>query len=205
MVKMLIFMIFITISPDFSAIYTFYMTDYLKFTTEDLANFSAFGSFCYVIGLLFYYYCMLGIKPVKLYKVTTILNWLINCSFLLVLFGVIQRWGFDVKLFCMLSVGATSLVLQINFMPIMAVWIGICPDNLEGLSVTLITGVFDLAANSSSYFGGFILWLLDFNKKDYSKTWIPAVIENSYLLLVICSICCLEFPDPNGKVKIGLI
>lgn len=197
---MLILFVTMRLSPNFSAMYTFYMTDFLKFNTRDLANFGAFGSICLVIGLIIYYYFLVGIKPAKLYKSTTIIIWFISLSFFLVVLNVVQTWGLDVKLFCMFSVGLTSLILELNIMPILAIWSELCPNNLEGLSITLITGMSNMGGILAEYLGGFIIWMMQFNKKDFSRVWILVTIENTYIFFLICAIFFIHFPEPTSKL-----
>ena len=195
---------FITITPAFGSLYTFYLKDELKFSNIDFANISAFASILYVIGLLFYYTKLKEIKPAKLFISLIIIAWIFNCSFFLVVLEIIQNWGLNVKYFCILTMGIGSMFNELNFMPIIAIWCAICPANLEAVSITIITGLFNMSGILSEYVGGFLIWIIKFDKAEYSKLWIPLLIENGYLLFIFLFLICIEFPDPRGK-KIFLI
>ena len=194
----LILLIFlINMTPNFDMLVTFYMTDYLKFTTEDLANFAALGTVCYITALILYSFYFQNLKPRKFYIVTNFLLWFINLSFLLVVLGVLDRLGISNKIFCLFSVGFGSFVAELNFMPILAIWCAICPDDLEATSITLFTGLLNLSYNLSNYFGSFLIWCLDIHKNNFNKLWVPIVIQNSYLFIMICAIIFIEFPIPD--------
>jgi hypothetical protein len=195
--QLVLFICLINLTPNFDALMTFYMTDYLKFSTEDLANFSAFATSCYIIGLILYYYKLKDVNPKNFYISTNFILWIINISFLLVVLGYLEEWGYNVKLFCLLTNGVLSFVGELNFMPILAIWCALCPKNLEGTSITLFTGLLNLSANASLYFGSFLMWLIDIHKNDYDRMWEPVVIQNGYLLIMIIAISFIDFPDPS--------
>ena len=195
--QLILFICLINLTPNFDSLYTFYMTDYLKFSTEDLANFSAFATCCYIIGLVLYYYKLQNMNPKNFYISTNFVLWVINLSFLLVVLEILQQWGINIKLFCLLSQGASTFVSELNFMPILAIWCALCPRNLEGTSITLFTGLLNLSANSSLYFGSFLMWLIDITETDYNRMWEPIVIQQAYLLVMIVGILFIEFPDPT--------
>ena len=198
--QLILFICLINLTPNFDSLYTFYMTDYLKFSTSDLANFSAFATCCYIIGLVLYYYKLQEVNPKNFYITTNFVLWVINLSFLFVVLELLQNWGINIKLFCLLSQGAGTFVAELNFMPILAIWCALCPKNLEGTSITLFTGLINLSSNSSLYFGSFLMWLIDITETDYHRMWEPVVIQQAYLLIMIVGILFIEFPDPS-KVK----
>lgn len=197
--QLVLFICLINLTPNFDALMTFYMTDYLKFSTEDLANFSAFATTCYIIGLVLYYYKLKDVNPKNFYISTNFILWIINISFLLVVLGYLEEWGYNVKIFCLLTNGVLSFVGELNFMPILAIWCALCPKNLEGTSITLFTGLLNLSANASLYFGSFLMWLIDIHKNDYDRMWEPVVIQNGYLLIMIIAISFIDFPDPSKQ------
>lgn len=74
--------------------------------------------------------------------------------------------GFNNKLFCFLNQGINSFISELNYLPIIAIWCSLSPDNLEATSITIFTGLMNLTTNISNYLGGFILWLLTINQKN---------------------------------------
>ena len=196
---MIIFICLINMTPNFDALVTFYLTDHLRFTTSDLSNFSSFATVCYILGLVLYSNYFKDTNPKKFYVSTNFMLWLCNISFLLVVLGLLDAWGFNYKLFCMLSQGATSLIAEMNFMPILAIWCTMCPVGLEATSITLFTGLINLSNNLSNYFGSFLIWLLSIHKTDFNEIWKAIVLQNTYLLIMMLAVVFVGFPEPGKQ------
>lgn len=198
--QMMIFVCLINMTPSFDTISTFYMTDRLGFTTEDLANFSTISTLAYIIGLLCYSYFLKDIEPKTFFVSTNFLLWIFNVSFMLVVTETLTKWGVSNRIFCILTQGATAFISEINSMPILAIWCAICPKNLEATSITLFTGLINLSNNLSTYFGVFIMWILGIGKENLNKVWILIGIQNIYLLAVITAIIFVKFPNPTEVI-----
>ncbi len=86
-------------------------------------------------------------------------------------------------------------------MPLLTIWCGLVPDNLEATSITLFTGLLNLSNNLAFYFGSLIIWIFQVKSQNYSNIWIPMVIQNVYLFIMIVLIIFVEFPDLEEKKK----
>lgn len=202
-IQMLIFVSLINMTPNFDAITTFYQTDYLKFTSDDLANFQTFSTFCYILGLIFYSTSLRKFDPHKFYIFTNFLLWLINVSFMLVVTDYITEWGWSTRLFCLFNSGFYSFVTELNFMPIIAIWCSICPSNLEATSITLLTAFINMSGNCGVYFGGIIMIISKIEDDRFDKLWVLLLIQNLYLIVAIVVVLFVRFPDPS-KVPLDL-
>lgn len=100
----------------------------------------------------------------------------INFSFLLVCIDVLDRYGVDPKLFCLLSYGAYTFVAEINYMPILGIWCMFCPDGLEATSITLFTGLINLSGNMSNYLGALLIWVFSFQRDNFAFVWQAVVL-----------------------------
>ena len=192
---MMIFVILINMQPNFDQLTMFYFTEKLNFSTEMLANFQAFGTMCYIIGLVSYSMFFRHVSPQKFFLITNFMLWGINLTFLMVVLQINARFGINNTFFCLFSTGFYYLVAEMNFMPILTVWCALCPDSLEATSITLFTGLINLSNNFSSYIGSFIMKMINFTANDYSLMWLSVIIQNFYLLLVIIGLFFIEFPN----------
>lgn len=111
-----------------------------------------------------------------------------------------EKFGISPKTFCFLNQGVQSFIAEINFMPIIAIWCTISPDNLEATSITLFTGMINFSFNLSNYFGSAILWFLQIDEKQFDDLWIPMTIQNIYLLIMTIAIVFVDFPNVK-KIK----
>lgn len=195
---MILYYVLITITPDFSSFYTFYFKDALLFSDSDFADISAISSFMMAGGMLFYYYKLKNIPPHFFFALTLGLTVFFNFTFFLVVFGLIEKMGWNNKWFCVFTLGINTLIGELNFMPVLSVWCAMAPKNLEATSVTMITGINNIAGISSGFIGSFMLWLFNYEKGDYSNTWVLVSIDNFYALFLLFFVCCFEFPDARG-------
>ena len=81
---MMVFICLINLTPDFGSLMTFFLTDHLHFTTEDLADFASFGTVCYILALVLYSYYLMDVDPKNFYIVTNFILFIVNISFLVV-------------------------------------------------------------------------------------------------------------------------
>lgn len=153
---MVIFVSLINITPSFDSLTTFYMTDKLKFSSTTLSNFSTIGTLCYLMGLVLYSNYFQQVHPKKVFITTNFLGLIFNVTFLFVVFGLIEKWGMSNTYFCLFTTGVQSFIAEMNFLPLLAIWCAICPRNLEATSITLFTGLINLAGSFSCYFGSLI-------------------------------------------------
>ena len=199
--QLVIFICLLNLTPNLDSLYTFYLTDRLNFTTEDLADCLTSATICYIVGLLLYSFKLKSLNPKTFFICTNFLQWLVNLSFLLVVLGVIERWGMNNKVFCLLNWGLFSLIGELNFMPILAIWCGVCPKNLEATSITLFTGLINVSSNLSNYAGAFLIWAVGYRDGNYDQMWNLLIVQNSYLLLACVAVAFIEFPDPRQSSK----
>lgn len=197
--QMILFVCLINMTPNFDVVFAFYMTDFLKFSTEDLANFSTIAAISYIIGLYVYTLISTKIQPRKFFITTNFILLIINASFFLVVSGFLRRMGVSEKAFCLLTQGVYSLVAELNYMPIIAVWCAVCPRNLEATSITLFTGLMNLSSNLSNYFGSGLTWGLGIQKEHFDKVYILVLVQNAYLLFAMLGVLLVRFPQPEEK------
>jgi len=205
--QLLVFVFFINLAPNFDIVFTYYMTDFLKFSTEDLANFSTVAALCYVVGLYIYTMCGHLFKPKRFFICTNFMLWVVNASFFLVVSGLLRQWNISEKGFCLLTQGVYSLVAELNYMPIIALWCAVCPKNLEATSITLFTGLMNFSNNLSMYLGSGLSAIFGIKKENFDRVYILVLFQNAYLLLAMVAVLWADFPElrkPPGEAPTDL-
>lgn len=200
-IEMSIYIFILNLTPSFDQVSNFYLMEEHQFTEIDLSDLQAFSIFCYVIGLAWYSYSLYGINPKSFFMATNVLYWVVNVSFLLLVLGWTEAWGLDAKIFCYLNYGFSSLIGELNFMPIIAIWCAVTPPDLEATSITLLTGLMNLAYNCSTYIGAGITYGFGIRQKHFEDFWLLVVIQNWYLIMVIIALFVIGFPDPTEKIQ----
>jgi MFS family permease len=196
---LVIFGVLINFTPDLEVLYIFYMTDHLGFTKTDLANFMAAGTLFYLSGLIFYQSKLQSVKPKIVFVISNTIFWLINLSFLLVVLEVVQSWGINLKLFCMLTLGAMNFLSKTNILPILAVMCLVCPPGLEATTVTFYTALLKISYYCSLNMGAILMNVFEVTKADYSKFWQLLVVQNSYIFIVLVLIIFISIPNIDRK------
>ncbi len=196
-IAMAAYVFILNLTPSFDQVSNYYLMEEHQFTEVDLSDLQAFSILCYVLGLAWYSYSLFKINAKKFYMATNVLYWVVNCTFLLLVFGITDAWKIDAKIFCYLNYGFASLIGELNFMPIIAIWCAICPPDLEATSITLFTGLMNLAYNCSTYLGAGITYAFGIRQKHFEDFWLLPVIQNWYLILVIIALFVIGFPDPT--------
>ena len=59
--KLILFVIFINLTPNFRTLNTFFLNDHLNFSTTDLADIKTFSRVCYVLAIFLYYQKFKGV------------------------------------------------------------------------------------------------------------------------------------------------
>lgn len=197
---MALFIFLIHFTPSYDSITMFYLIDNLGFTTEDLADLSSCSLIMFIIALAWYSCSLYKIPPKRIFMGTNFLQWVINCSFLLIVYGLIRQIGFPEKIFCLLNYGANSLIAELNFMPILAIWCAFCPTNMEATAITLFTALISLSYNFGTYFGIVLAFALNVYEKNLDNFGLLLVIQNGFLIIVLVLIYIIGFPDPSEKI-----
>lgn len=195
--EMAAFIFILNLTPNFDQITSFYLMNVLLFSEVDLSDLQSFSIVFYILGLLWYSYSLYKVNPVRFFMVTNFFYWLINCSFLLLVFGFTDRLGINSKIFCYFNYGFASLIGELNFMPIIAIWCAVCPKNLEATSITLFTGLMNTSYNISIYFGAGVSYSLGITQHNFDGFGILLIVQNWYIIVVVLGIVFIGFPDPS--------
>lgn len=86
---MVIFVILVSMTPNFDNLTKVFFLKILKFDSNTLAWFQSVGQIAYMIGLLVYSKFFIKVSPKKVFVATNLILWLVNFSFLMVIFNII--------------------------------------------------------------------------------------------------------------------
>ena len=197
--KMIVFIVVLNSSPNLEALCNYFLMDILNFTTTKLANMTTAGTFCYIVALILYYYFLKGINPRKFYLATNFIIFCLSSNFLLVVYGIVTKLGWDEYRFCMFNNGIYCLIAELNFMPVLAIWCSFCPKNLEATSITLFTGLMNLATGIGNYSGAFLTWAVGVNRNNIERVWLPITLQWAYYGLAALAVSLVKFPDPRDS------
>lgn len=87
---MLSIVFLLNITPAFDSLITFYFTDLLKFSMTDLSNFNTVGTLSYLCALIIYSLYFKKTDAKKFFVGTNFILWIVNLSFLMVVFKIVD-------------------------------------------------------------------------------------------------------------------
>ena len=195
---MITIVVLINITPGYESLIQAYLLEKLKLTLTDLSDISAVAGLFFLLALYIYQQHLKHINSQTLYTITNFFLWIVNVSFLLVIFGQVQKVFTNMKIFCIFFHGIDMLILELNFLPLLSIWCQLCPDNLEATSIAVFTGLINLSNNISNYMGSLVLWITNINQKNLEFIYIPIIIQNVYLIVMIFLILLVEFPTKES-------
>lgn len=192
---LVVFGILINFTPDLEVLNVFYMTDHLGFNKTDLANFMAVGTILYLCGLFLYQSKLQSVQPRTVFIISNTIFLLINLLFLLVVLEVVQSWGINLKVFCMLNLGTITFLGKTNILPILAIMCIVCPAGLEGTTITFFTALLKISYYCSLSFGAILMNVFSVTKADYSRFWELLVFQNCYIFIILMMIIFISLPN----------
>src|SRR4051812_25224297 len=93
--------------------------------------------------------------------------------------------GIPDKWFCVGDTALLAGVGQIAVMPLLVLGAETCPPDIEATLYSFLMSTLNVGALLSTYFGGFITFLLGVTSTDFHRLWILCVICNFSSLCVI--------------------
>ena len=195
--KMLIVMCFANLCPCFVDLYRYYYDDYLKFSKFQIGIVDSMESAGIMLSSWVYYkYCkksnlirvfvltLLFLFSAKLFLIPGIIDGVIgsrNGRFGMVSFQNLNQYFF----------------WEFNLNPLFTLWLKECPDHFVATSITVLIGLVNFYYLLATGLASLIVWLLGFGKKNYSKIWVPVLIENSFLILALIVVVLVGLLKPE--------
>ena len=68
-------------------------------------------------------------------------------------------------------------MMEINFLPLMALCVRLCPRNLEGTTYALFTSLFNFGYYLSSLFSSLLLIIFDVQRDDMGGVWKLVLVK----------------------------
>mmetsp|Transcript_11523 Transcript_11523/g.14959 ORF Transcript_11523/g.14959 Transcript_11523/m.14959 type:complete len:517 (-) Transcript_11523:204-1754(-) len=159
-----------------NAAWSSFLIDGLKFSDFSLGVLSTSGSIFSWIGLVVYKKYFFNSSWRAVYIWTTFLNGIMSISQLLLIFRVNQRWGLSDLMFALGDDAAAEFILAIQFLPMCIMYLGLCPDGVEGTTYAMLTTFSNVAGTVAYNIGTLLTHVWDvsnqaFIEGDFSGMW----------------------------------
>lgn len=178
-IKPLLFILLLSgVTPRFSELFTYYMTDVLKFSTTFMGSLQVAAYISVVIGSWVYHIFLKNLEYRSIICIGQIVMMLINLFDLglvteLYKYLGLPSWTF--VLFGDILGGVVSFTFK--SMPLLVMNAKICPVGIEGTFYALFTSVTNLSYSISGFFGGFLVEAFDIKTGNYELFWLLVCIQ----------------------------
>ncbi|OMJ81710.1 hypothetical protein SteCoe_17760 [Stentor coeruleus] len=183
--KPLLFIIILGgITPRYSELLTYYMTDVLKFSTTFLGTLSIAAYISIIIGSFIYYYYLKNLE----YRSTICIGQLALLFINFIDLGLVTNsyiylglpsWVFAI------SGDVLNEVVSFTFraMPLLVMSAKICPVGIEGTFYAFFMSVINISFEISGFIGGLLVQLFKVKTGSYDLFWLLVVIQISSQLI----------------------
>eukprot|EP00612_Vaucheria_litorea_P000404 CAMPEP_0171455000 /NCGR_PEP_ID=MMETSP0945-20130129/2069_1 /TAXON_ID=109269 /ORGANISM="Vaucheria litorea, Strain CCMP2940" /LENGTH=592 /DNA_ID=CAMNT_0011980151 /DNA_START=81 /DNA_END=1859 /DNA_ORIENTATION=+ len=138
-----------------------FLVEGLEFDNLDLGLISICGSMFSSFGLIAYKTYFMGTSWPKIYRLTTCLVCFFSLFQLMLIFRVNKKIGVSDLVFAMGDDSLADFVLAIQFLPIVQMYLVMCPDGTEGTTYAILTTLGNVAGSVSYSIGTLLTMIWD--------------------------------------------
>ena len=192
----LIFIFIISLQPStYDALMYFYIND-LEFDYEFIGLTQVFGSIGCLLGItLFNRLCKnINVKKVILYAI--IAEIIVNLLQLIQIFKIDYTiFNMNPKIFAIIFQTLSSLIQEMQTMPILVFICILCPINSEAFIYEIGCSMRNLAFSLSYRSGGYLIEIFEISSHNFNNLWVLWTISSLFPILLIPSLFCLKLKD----------
>lgn len=197
--RILIIALCFVIIPSFGSAYSYYFTEYLKFTPVTMGYLSFFSTLAYILAIILVNYIFKGVNFKKYFLTTMSMTIIMISTNYILLFRMNVKWGISDEVFCFSSSALIMLMAELTFMPIYALGSRLCPPGLEATTYSVFTAIFNLAHTCSTVEGALLTKLFGVHRRDFSNLWKLTTVQTSCMAIFVIALTFVKFPRIGKK------
>lgn len=161
----------IKMSPSFHTVLIYFLRSVLNFTTGMFSIRSLTAELSFLFGIMLLNTVFKNTSRGRFLRVAAVLYVLTHLSLIFVLFGVqkgSQTSGFVVIL---IWTGINGLLYEIKYLPIIGIFLEICPQNLEGFFMSMILLLNNFSKNIAQFLGTLCIYFMGITTTDFTQIY----------------------------------
>ena len=178
--KLLLSNSIIKMSPSYLSALNYYLTNVLLFTNLDFSLKQLTGELFLFLGIICLNTFLKNIKRSKFLRINGLCY--VFTSFLLILILYVVKVYPDISAITLILVYTSfhSLFFEIFSLPIVSIFLEICPENLEGFFMSLIFFMNNFAKNIGTFLGTLCIYVLKINSRDFNHLVVLILIHAAF-------------------------
>ena len=182
--------------PSLTSLFNSYYTFHLKFDLQSLSAQSTYTSIGYFFSIFFLIIVLNEISFRKIYITSAFLVIILNLLSLLQTLDP-EKFGLDLNRQIFTNGFLLMFINELNFLPLMALCVRLCPKFLEATTYSLFTGIFNFGFYLSNLLSSLLIIIFEVENNNYSGMYKIIIIQVCYGLLVTIPLLFIEFPRSN--------
>jgi len=170
-----------------------FLIEGLHFTDFSLGILSISGSVFSWIGLVVYRKFFFHSNWRQIYIWTTTFTMFFSITQLILIFGLNKKWGLSDLMFALGDDAAAEVIISIQFLPMCTMYLGLCPEGVEGTTYSMLTTFSNVAGAVASDIGTLMTGIWDVSNDaikagNYSGMWKLTVLTSVLQVLPLALI-----------------
>jgi hypothetical protein len=198
--KLLLSNSIIKMSPSFTTALNYYLTNVLLFTNLDFSIKQLTTELFFFVGIICLNTVFKNTKRGKFLRINGFGYVLTNLLVILMLYVLKAYPDIPAITLILVYTGFHSLFFEIFSLPIVSIFLEICPENLEGFFMSLIFFLNNFSRNVGTFLGTLCIYVLKMESTDLKHLTSLIVIHVSFGFVGLCLLMFSFIPDRKKAV-----
>jgi hypothetical protein len=193
----------IKMSPTFMTTFRYYLKSVLLFTTFEFSLKSLSAELFLLIGIILLNSVLKNSDRPSFLKLSGFLYMLSNLLLIPILFVLSIHPEISPLAPILVYTGLHSLFYEIFSLPIVGIFLEICPEGLEGFFMSLVFFINNFSRNVGNFLGALCIYMLRINSRELSDLNLLIVVHSSVTFLGLVMLMFSHIPGRTVVAKGG--
>jgi hypothetical protein len=185
----------IKMSPNFHPTLKFYLTTVFLFSANDFSQISLISELSLLLGILALNTIFKDTNRKSFLRTNGLVFMVVNVTLIPILVVLSKYSEISPLLLILVFSALHSLIYEIFNVPMVSIFLEICPENLEGFFMSVIFFVNNFARNISMFLGSMIVFALNLNWNNLPDVICLIFIHVSFNLIGFIGLLFSHIPD----------
>ena len=166
-------------SPNGSASMFYYYTNFLHFSPEFLGQLKFALMLGMTLSFIIYYTFLKFVQFKKQFITTCLISVFLGFSTLILISRYNLELGIPDKVFCICDSFVTTIISELNLLPILVLACRMCPKNIEGTMYAMLTSAVNFGSIISGLLGSGLILMLGITENNFDNLWLLITITST--------------------------
>ncbi|TDH73190.1 hypothetical protein CCR75_003206 [Bremia lactucae] len=185
------------ISPGYSQVTFYYVTDVLQFTPEFLGTVSAFGFIFLMVGTMLYNVCFKDMPFRRIFFIAQLSLAVVSLMDIVLVTRTNLEWGIPDKAFVLGDAVIADVISRLKTMPVLVLCAKLCPKGIEGTLFALLMSISNFSSSVSEFWGALVCTWLGITKNEYDRLWLAIILRSALKVVPIFFLFLIPATDPQ--------